>query len=179
MLDLVVSEMLMRAAPGADEGTLSKARAAAVNTEALARHARDLDLGRSLRLGRGEDRQGGRTRPSILADVFEAVVAAVYLDGGLDAARDVIRAVLGDLGSGGVELLVDPKTRLQEILQREEGVLPVYETVAESGPDHARKFEVVVRVRDRTLARGAGRSRRAAEQEAAARALDRLDAPGE
>lgn len=177
VLDLLVSELLMESGPDADEGSLSRARADAVNAHALAERAREFALGDALRLGRGEERQGGRTRASILGNAFEAVVAAVYLDGGLEAARDLVRRAFGDLTSGKLRLLVDPKTRLQEVLQSRGEALPRYETVVERGPDHAREFEVCVWAGDRALGTGKGTSKRAAEQAAAARALDEVD-PG-
>ena len=175
VLDLVVSEQLMQTDSAADEGTLSRARAAKVNTQALAERAMSLELGVALRLGRGEARQGGQTKPSILANVFEAVVAAVYLDGGLDAARALVHRVFPGLATGGeVWALRDPKTRLQERLQAAGQELPSYEIAAEWGPDHAREFEAVVKLAGRVLGSGAGRSKRDAEQAAALRALEAL-----
>jgi ribonuclease-3 len=176
VLDLLVSELLMRADPDADEGRLTKARAAAVNTRALSERAAELGLGQAMYLGRGEERQGGRGKPSILANVFEAVFAALYLDGGLEVTREVVGRVFGDLATGGLEPVRDPKTRLQEHLQARGEDLPRYETVREGGPDHAREFEVEVVVGGRGVGRGVGRSRQAAEQEAAARALEALGA---
>lgn len=176
VLDLLVSEVLMEADPDADEGGLSRARAEAVNTQALADRARELGLGRAVILGRGEERGGGRAKPSILANVFEAVIAALYLDGGLEATREVVRRVFADLATEGVRPVGDPKTRLQEHLQARGQELPRYETIEERGPDHAREFEVEVLVGGRPVGRGVGRSRQAAEQEAAARALEALGA---
>jgi ribonuclease-3 len=175
VLGFLVSELLMQADPGADEGSLSRARAAAVNEGALAERARELGLGEAIRLGRGEERQGGRGKPSILADVFEAVVAAVYLDGGIEAARGLVRRIFGSLLEAGLSPAPDPKTRLQEQLQAMGKGLPRYEIVAERGPDHAREFEVRVLLGSRVLGSGSGGSKRAAEQAAASQALFALE----
>jgi ribonuclease-3 len=166
----------MEADPDADEGRLTKARAGVVNTRALADRAGELGLGQAVYLGRGEERQGGRAKPSILANVFEAVIAALYLDGGIEVTRGLVRRVFGDVAIGGLEPVKDPKTRLQEHLQAQGEELPRYETIGEAGPDHEREFEVEVIVGGQAVGRGVGRSRQAAEQEAAARALEALGA---
>jgi ribonuclease-3 len=174
VLNLVISEQLMAQWPDATEGVLSRARAAAVNTAVLAECARALGLAELIRLGRGENSSGGRAKPSILADVFEAVLGALYLDGGLEVARAFLgREFAGRLLDPDV-LRSDSKTRLQERVQERGEPAPSYETVAEWGPDHAREFEVVVRVGGRAVGRGVGRSKRAAEQAAAREALDSI-----
>jgi ribonuclease-3 len=175
VLDLLVSELLMEVDESADEGALSRGRADAVNTRALARQARTIGLDEFARLGRGEERSGGRHKPSILANVFEAVVAAVYLDGGYRSARELVRRLFGGLATEELRPLGDPKTRLQERLQAGGQPLPRYETTGQQGPDHAREFEVRVLVGERVLGSGVGRSKRAAEQAAALEALEKLD----
>ncbi len=175
VLDLITSELLMEQDRELDEGALSKARAEAVNTRALANRARELGLDRAVRLGRGEERSGGRGKASILANVFEAMVAAVYLDGGLEAARALVQGAFHNLRSGALQPVGDPKTRLQEHLQADGRGLPVYETTAELGPDHAREFRVQVSSDGEVLGRGSGRSKREAEQSAADDALQQLD----
>ena len=129
-----------------------------------------------VRLGRGEESSGGRDKPSILADVFEAVLGALYLDGGFPVAREFVMREFADRLLDPDVLRSDPKTRLQEQVQERGDPAPTYETVAERGPDHAREFEVVVRVAGRVLGRGVGRSKRVAEQAAAQRALAELSA---
>jgi ribonuclease-3 len=176
VLDLLVSELLMQRYPDADEGELSRARAAAVNTAALAERARSLGLGAAARLGRGEQRSGGEDKVSILANLFEAVLGAVYLDGDLTAARGFIEREVAPLLSRDDAALGDAKTRLQEIAQKLGRGIPRYATLAERGPDHEKEFEVEVRVGDAVLGRGVGPSKRSAEQSAAHRALESLEA---
>ncbi len=175
MLDLLVSELLMDAHPEADEGVLSQARARAVNSEALAERTRSLALDRALRLGRGELQSGGRDKPSIQANVFEAVLGAIYLDAGLDAARAFVsREFEAELRDPHDDLR-DPKTRLQELLQRQGDALPRYTLLSETGPPHDRRFEVEVEIGEEGRALGWGRSKRVAEREAARRALEDLN----
>lgn len=174
VLDLLVSQLLMAEQPRADEGVLSQARAAAVNTDALATLARELGLQHFVRLGRGEQRSGGAAKASILANVFEAVLGALYLDGGLEAAGRLVERELGSRLDTSGESLRDAKTRLQEELQRRGQPAPSYATVGESGPDHGKRFEVEVSVAGTVLGRGAGPSKRRAEQEAARAALGSL-----
>lgn len=165
----------MQRHPQAREGTLSRARAAIVNKEALADRARRLGLARALRLGRGEERTGGRSKASNLANVFEAVCGALYLDGGLAPLRALVVREFGDQLEAGDRALADAKTRLQERLQASGAAPPDYATTATRGPDHAREFHVEVSLDGRLLARGHGRSKREAEQEAARRALEALE----
>jgi ribonuclease III len=177
VLSLAVSDLLMRGFPGAREGDLSKMRASLVNAEELAQKARRLDLGRWLSLGKGEERSGGRQKEKILAAAYEAVLGAVYLDGGYEAARRVVEAHFAD------HLARDPeapghrdyKTRLQELTQRLYRETPVYTLAAERGPDHEKEFVVELTVGGQMLGRGVGRSKKLAEQAAAMEALAALD----
>jgi ribonuclease-3 len=174
VLDLVVSELLMERSREADEGVLSRARAAAVNRLALAERARALQLQDCVRLGEGERKSRGWEKPSILADVFEAVLGAIYLDGGLEPVRALIEALPPELRTpDGSER--DAKSRLGEALQARGEATPRYEVTREWGPDHAKEFEVAVWIGDRVAASGVGRSKREAEQAAAAEALAALD----
>ncbi len=180
VLGLVVSDRLFRECSDWDEGQKSKARAALVSTTALARVAARLGLGDHLLLGRGEEKTGGRRKPSLMADTFEAVVAAVYLDGGLGAAERFIeqwfRAPLETVKTDGVGAAVteDHKSALQERIQSSDHALPTYELVGTSGPAHRRVFETEVRLGERTLSRGEGRTKKESEQRAAEHALAEL-----
>ena len=180
VLGMIVAEALMRLSPEASEGQLTQRRAALVNERTLARIAGGLGLGEALRLGRGEEKNNGREKPSILADTVEAMVGAVYLDGGIDAARDVVRGLLGealdDAASGTVH--ADVKTALQERLQAGGGGTPSYHVVATSGPEHLKEFEVEIVLNDAVIARGKGRSKKEAEKDAARNALEGAAAEG-
>ena len=175
VLGLVVTDWLYRRFPDSAEGRLAKVRAAAVNAYALAEVARRLDLGAHIRLGRGEQRSGGADKDSILADTLEAVLGAVYLDRGIDVARALIEGLFADL----LEDLalrresLDYKTSLQELTAAALSALPTYR-VDESGPDHAKRFTAEVLVEGEPLGSGAGRSKKEAEQAAAAVAYRRL-----
>ena len=175
VLGLAITELLVRRHAQATEGDLTLARSRLVNTSSLARRAREIGLNDAIVLGKGEEKTGGRKKPSILADVFEAVLGAVFLDGGFEAARRVVEHVF-DLEeqhdeSPGEE---DAKTSLQELTQRIFRQLPVYQTLSTEGPHHARQFVVEVSVGDRVLGTGSGRSKRMAAQEAARMALMEL-----
>jgi ribonuclease III len=167
----------MEAHPGKSEGVLSRWRAAVVNEKALARKARDLTLGRFLRLGRGEERSRGNEKDSLLADAYEALLAAVYLDGGFEEAFRVIRQqFLKELEHP--ERAVpeeDFKTRLQEYTQSVLKVTPRYRLVSQEGPDHDKLFYVEVDVGEGLRAEGSGRSKKEAEQRAAKAMLRRLE----
>lgn len=173
VLTLVVSESLLGLFPAWREGQLSKARASLVNAGSLAEAARRLNLGNHLRLGRGEEKTGGREKPAILADAYEAVVAAIFLDGGLDAARRFIdRTLLGaaleeNAQPGGRLGQPDHKSRLQEFLQARGWPAAEYRVLSESGPDHRKVFEVEARVVGRATAEGHGKTKKEAEQVAA------------
>lgn len=173
VLGLVVTGDLYRRYPDHPEGQLAKTRAAVVSAAALAEVGRALELGDHLRLGKGEESSGGREKASILADAVEAVIGAVYLDGGLEAAR---RFVLDQLGDRIDEAASRPgardyKTRLQEIAARDGHRPPVYE-VTESGPDHHKRFHATVIVGDQVRGAGDGTSKKEAEQRAARAAWD-------
>ena len=174
VLDLAVSDLLMRGFPEKTEGDLSKMRASLVNAAALAEKATQLNLGESLRMGKGEERSGGRTKQSILAGVFEALLGAVYWDGGYEPARRIVeRYFASDILEGALGQQ-DYKTRLQEISQMLFHEPPVYKLVAESGPDHEKRFVTEKFVGGKILGRGEGKSQKQSEQEAARQALARL-----
>lgn len=175
VLGVVVTDHLYRTYADLPEGELAKARAWVVSAASLAEVASDLGLGDAMRLGKGEDQSGGRSKPSILADAFEAVIGAVYLDAGLDAARSFVLSSLAAHiasaadGPGGH----DHKTQLQELAARRYEQLPVYE-LRDEGPDHDKRFFAVVRLGGETFGIGEGRSKKQAEQAAAKAAWDRL-----
>ena len=175
VLGFVVTTFVYHEYPRLPEGELAKLRAVVVSSETLARLARDLELGAGLRLGKGEDASGGRAKPSILADAMEAVIAAVYLDGGLEAARAVVLGAFETTireqaaGPGGG----DYKTRLQELAAQLVDQLPRYQ-VRHEGPDHSKRFFASVQLRGRIYGTGEGRSKKAAEQDAARQAWERL-----
>lgn len=180
VVGLVVSDLLFDAWPEADEGRLSRRRAALVNAQSLALRAQGLNLGDCLLLGRGEEKTGGRRKTSILAGVFEAVIGAVYRDGGYEAAREVvIRTFAGEierpLDEASDDDLGDYKTRLQERTQRDHRRPPNYTLLRTTGPDHAKAFESRVELNGRILGTGIGASKKLAEQSAARAALALLD----
>jgi ribonuclease-3 len=174
VLGLVVTDEVFRRFPAAGEGLLSRSRAAVVRSGALAEMAADLEIGAVLLLGKGEDASGGRERPSILADAMEAVIGAVYLDGGLDAARMlVLRLVVDRLDGRGDQ---DPKSRLHELVaQRSSGALTY--RFSEAGPEHDKHFSVVVLIDGTAFGEGTGPSKKQAEQAAALVAWLRLTTP--
>jgi len=176
VLDLVVGHLLMEAQPSRSEGELSKMRAGIVNEAGLAEVAAELGLGEWLFLGRGEEQSGGRRKPSVLADACEAVVAAVYLDGGYQAAFGTVRRLFGArvalMRDGGA---TDYKTRLQERAARRR-VQVRYAVVDERGPDHEKTFEVSASIGEKEYARGSGRTKKEAEQRAAEVALRAFEA---
>lgn len=170
VLDLVVAELLYETHPRWHEGELTRARAALVNRAALARCARQLELGRFVRLGRTEQRSGGADKESILANCFEAVVGALYLDAGLDPVEALVRRVFGDGITRGAEL--DPKTEFQEWAHASFRTTPTYRTAFDSGTENdADRFRVEVRVGGTAWGEGSGRTKRAAERAAARAAL--------
>ncbi|GIX30493.1 MAG: ribonuclease 3 [Porticoccaceae bacterium] len=180
VLDLLVAEALYERHPEASEGQLSYWRAALVREETLAAVARELGLAEHLRLGSGERRAPGEVRPSILAGALEALLAAIYLDGGIESARScVVRWFEERLAAVPPTEGKDPKTRLQEFLQARGAPLPRYEIVDAAGPDHRRTFTVACRIDGREAPFIASdRSRKAAEQRAAALALAHLEGGG-
>jgi ribonuclease-3 len=173
VLQLVLTRELYERYPAFDEGPLTKARSKLVNRRSLAEHGRALSLGGHLILSRGEELHGGRERPSTLADAYEAVVGAIFLDGGFDAAREFIlrdfREEMGELDM--IPILENPKGELQERLQAASTEAPQYHVVSATGPDHDRIFECTVHHAGVELARGSGKSKKAAESEAALVAL--------
>ncbi|NJK79688.1 MAG: ribonuclease III [Chloroflexaceae bacterium] len=176
VLNMLAAEWLYSAYPDRSEGELSMLRSALVRTTTLARFAHELNLGRYIRISRGEKSQQARERPSLLADAFEAVMGAVYLDQGLATVRTIITPFLVqemqriEAGEGAV----DHRTRLQEYIQGQHGVTPVYQVVDVSGPDHQRQFTVEVLMNDTLLGRGVGTSKQQASQDAARVALAAL-----
>jgi ribonuclease III len=176
LLGAIIAEMLYETHPKATEGEMSRLRAQLVNGQALASLARELELGDQLKLGSGELKSGGYRRDSILADAFEALVAAVYLDGGFDACRETVRTLFAERVAALPRSSKDAKTRLQEWLQANGWPLPQYELVATEGEEHARIFDVNCSVAEpvAVTASGRGSSRRLAEQDAAEAALGRL-----
>ena len=176
VLALVVSDLLMRRLPDGAEGDLTRARAALVSEGGLARAAGGLDLGQWIFLGRGEERTGGRARPSILANALQALMGAIYLDGGLEAVVAVAaRLFASEIADVEPHALLDYKSRLQERAQAVLQTAPVYQVVAETGPDHDKRFEVTLSLVGREWGRAIGRSKKEAEQSAAAVALLALD----
>lgn len=177
VVSLIVATELMRRYPDAREGALSRLRASLVDEAALTALAVKLDMGDALLLGRGEDLSGGRQRSSILADAFEAVMAAVYLDGGLEAASRVLLPRLTFPDPSAIPR-GDPKTALQERLQATRRATPVYRVVGEEGPDHQKIFVVEVVAEGQVLGRASGRTKKEAERSAAAGVLAVLEAGG-
>nr|WP_202407087.1 MULTISPECIES: ribonuclease III [unclassified Xanthomonas] len=178
IVNLLIAEALYQRWPKADEGALTRARAELVREASLAAIGRQLELGERLTLGPGEMKSGGHRRDSILADAVEAVVAAIYLDAGFETCRATIlpwfEAALAALPVGKVEK--DAKTRLQEWLQARQRSLPAYELISETGDDHAKLFRVrCVLAEPALVTEGEGTSRRLAEQQAAAAAIEQLD----
>lgn len=176
LLGAVIAEMLYEVHPKASEGELSRLRAQLVNGQELAVVARELELGDELKLGPGELKSGGFRRDSILADAFEALVAAVYLDGGFDACRHVVRELFGERIAVLRRSSKDAKTRLQEWLQAGSWPLPQYELTASHGEDHAKTFDVSCTISEPLpiSVEARGGSRRAAEQDAAEIVLNQL-----
>jgi len=176
VLELTVSELLYKQHPEFSEGQLTKTRAALVNEAALAKVARVLDLSRYIELGRGEKLSGGAQKPSILSDVVEALIGAVYIDGGFESAKQLVVSLLKSsvekvLSGGG---FADYKTRLQEHYHKKGTTDIVYEVYDEQGPPHDKTFFVKLRVDGYELSVGSGRSKKSAEQEAAKQALETL-----
>jgi len=177
VLALVSSDLLMRRFPEQPEGELSKARAAIVNEAGLARIADTLTLGQWIFLGRGEEQAGGRLKRSLLANAFEALVGAVYLDGGFAAAYRVAGQLIEPgLADVPAEANKDFKSRLQELAQAKLQMAPSYTVLSERGPDHAKTFEVAILIGDKEYGRAFGRSKKEAQQNAAEQALAIMEA---
>lgn len=176
VLALMVSQRLMARFPEAHEGDLSVTRAQVVSEDGLSEVARGLDLGRWLQLGKGEDRSGGRAKAKILADAFEAMVAAVYLDGGFPAAWELVERLLtARINAVEIKNFYDFKTRLQETSQARLKATPTYAVIEELGPDHDKRFVVAVTIGETEWARAVGKSKKEAEQMAAAEANFKLE----
>lgn len=176
VLGLVISEYLYRNFPELTEGSLTKIKALVVSETCLAKAARRIGLGQQMLLGKGEERTGGRDRDSILADAFESVIAAIFLDGGLEQARKFVLKNLSGfiedaLNGKGIR---DYKTDLQEVLQKESDKAIEYRIVGDSGPDHQKIFIAQVYHGDKLLGEGVGRSKKEAEQHAAQKALEEM-----
>ena len=177
VLGLVVADALFRQYPTYDEGQKSKIKASIVSTQALARQAENIQLGEHLILGRGEEKTGGRFKQALLADAYEALIAAIYLDGGIDAAETFLRRELKnaiDAGASRDFVGQDYKSALQERVQALGRPLPEYRIAGEAGPDHRKVFSVEVVVAGEVLGAATGRAKKEAEQEAARLALERL-----
>ena len=173
VLGMVTADYLYRTHPDLPEGDLTRTRAALVCEESLVEVARAWDLGKYLKLGRGESAGGGRSRPSIQADAVEAVLAAVYLDGGIGSARKIIQRYILDAEAERSKNR-DYKTALQELVQRESGQVLQYHLVGSSGPDHAKVFSVEVTLNGAAVGQGRGHSKKEAEQNAARAAIEAL-----
>lgn len=173
ILDVIVSDILLEAFPNANEGQLSKMRAAVVNEKTLAQLAASIGLAECIRLGKGEALTGGNQKPSILSSTLEALFAAVYLDGGFNAAYPVIRHLFAPFFVEERDLIAfyDHKTQLQEIVQARWKVTPTYHLLKTEGPDHAKTFEVEVRMSGKPMATANGSSKKEAEQNAARQAI--------
>ncbi len=172
VLSIIVSKFLYETYPKMPEGQLTKLRASLVCEKALYAFSKELEIGDFLFLGKGEEQTGGRTRVSILADAFEAVLAAMYLDGGIEVARNhVLRFVKSELKNREEDDFKDYKTSLQEIVQRNPEERLSYVLIAESGPDHDKKFTVEVHLNSNVIGTGTGKSKKQAEQNAAKQAL--------
>ncbi len=180
-LGVVVAQELYKEYPDIDEGRLTELRAHLVRRDTLARAAARFELGEYLQLGRGEDAAGGRNRPTNLARAYEALLGALFLDGGLAKVRTFVKRSLKDelseLRAGSMPH--DPKSRLQEVVQSRWQTTPTYKLLKTEGPDHARRFTVQVMVGNKSLGTGEGRSKQMAEKEAAQRALDGIIGEGD
>lgn len=174
--DAIIGEKLYLVFPEKEEGELSRIRATLVCEKSLAIIARSLNIGQMLRLGHGEEKNGGRSRESILADAMESIIGAIYLDGGYEEAKRVVLELFGPAiedAKVGKYIITDYKTRLQEILQHD-GITNIkYEVIGESGPDHHKTFVVGLKVDGQIVAEGKGKSKKQAEQKAAESAINR------
>jgi ribonuclease-3 len=180
VLGFVIADMLFQRFPTHSEGYKSKVKASIVSAASLTRLAEDIDLGQFVLLGRGEEKTGGRRKHAILADSFEALIAAIYLDGGVDAARTFIVSLFGPIITAAGDQAADAsftedwKSALQEWLQKEGRGLPQYRLASAEGPDHRKRFDVEVVVRGEAVGRAFGRSKKEGEQQAAKVALAKL-----
>lgn len=176
VLDLIVSRYMFQRFPTAQEGELTRIRAEVVSEKGLSVVARTLQLGRFLRLGRGEERSGGRDKDSLMANALEALLGAVFCDGGFDSARDLVERLFSKSIAEAAQRKygLDHKTHLQEITQARYALIPEYVLVCEEGPEHRRHYTVEVRLADKPLGQGQGSTKKKAEQLAALKAISRL-----
>ena len=176
VLDLIVGEYLYHLFPEAEEGMLSKLRAALVNEKSFDRLAKRINLGKYLFLSSAEENNGGREKPSILSSAFEALIGALYLEAGFDKAKDIaLRLIKEEYPTiSPDELLKDYKTTLQEITQAYFGEVPEYRLINTTGPDHKKEFEIGVFINNKEYARAKGRSKKAAQQEGARLTIEKL-----
>lgn len=173
VLSIVVSDYIYLHCPELPEGKLTKLRASLVCEKSLYVYAKQINMGKYIRLSRGEKRSGGDDRPSILSDAFEALIAAIYLDGGIEPARSfILRFVIPDIKSSKPKKFKDYKTSLQEIIQKNPEEKLSYVLVKETGPDHDKHFVVEVHLNSNVIGKGGGRSKKEAEQQAARQALE-------
>lgn len=176
VLDLIVGEYLFMKFSKSDEGKLSKIRASLVNEEGFDKLARDINLGDYIFLSNAEENNGGREKPSLLSNAFEAIIGAIYLEAGLQIANDIAVALIEknhkDISLDS--LFRDFKTTLQELTQARFGLTPEYKVIASRGPDHKKEFEIAVVIEDKEYARAAGKSKKIAQQEAAKATLELL-----
>lgn len=177
VLELGISDMLMENFPGSREGEMSKLRASIVNETALSEVARDLNLGKYLFLGKGEEQCEGREKNSLLADALEAILGAIFLDGGFDAVYKIVHSVFLPTVNKATreDINRDYKTKLQEEIQNTYKVAPQYRLVGELGPDHDKTFEIHLYIAGKKVGEGRGKSKKAAEQNAALSAMENLD----
>jgi ribonuclease-3 len=180
VLGLIVADLLHRRDPDGDEGTKSKARAHLVSAASLARRAAELGLPELLLLGRGEEKTGGRKKAALWADAYEALIAALYLDGGFEAAHRFVSGTLAsELQASGTPSIRDHKSALQEMLQGRGASVPEYLVIAEEGPSHRKRFRVRCVIEGEPVAEGEGYSKKEAQQAAARQALETLEHPTE
>ena len=173
VLSIVVSDYIFENCPEMPEGALTKLRASLVCEKSLFDFAKQIDLGSYIRLSNGERKNGGAHRPSIVSDAFEALIAAIYLDGGMEAAkRHILRFVIPEIEHHRNNSFKDYKTKLQEIIQKNPGERLEYRLVSATGPDHDKHFKVEVHLNSNVIGRGGGRSKKEAEQQAAREALE-------
>ncbi len=178
VLSIIVADHIFHRYPNMPEGELTRLRASLVCEKSLCAFSRELGIGDYLKLGKGEDKNGGRERDSILADAFEAVLAAIYLDGGMTAAKNhIMNTVLRDLKHHSEDSFKDYKTTLQEIIQRNPEENVSYILIDESGPDHDKQFTVAVHLNSNVIGTGSGKSKKQAEQMAARQALKLMGEP--
>jgi ribonuclease-3 len=176
VMDLIVGEYLFFLYPEAEEGFLSKLRAALVNEESFTRFAKKLDLGKYLKLSNAEENNGGREKPSILSSAFEALIGALYLEAGFDKTKEIalklLKKVYPEINPD--ELLKDYKTNLQEITQAYFGEVPEYRVINSTGPDHKKQFEIAVYIQGKKYATAKGKSKKVAQQEGAKKTIEIL-----